>query len=67
MSVKVNSNACPQNHRCPLVFYCPANAITQNGFGLPVIDEEKCTNCGKCVKMCPTRALSFDKNKLVVN
>jgi len=28
---------------------CPVGAITQSGFGLPVIDPEKCIECGKCV------------------
>jgi len=61
MSIYVDPKACPQNHRCPTVFYCPVGAITQTGFGIPVIDEEKCTNCGKCTKVCPTRAMSFKK------
>lgn len=57
MALKVNPNACPQNHRCPLLNVCPAGAITQNGYGLPVIDEQKCTECEKCTRFCPTQAI----------
>ena len=35
---------------------CPHNAIemieTKEGFHYPLIDENKCTNCGLCVKKC---------------
>ncbi|HPI31192.1 MAG TPA: 4Fe-4S binding protein [Bacteroidales bacterium] len=36
---------------------CPADAITQTGTGLPVIDNTKCINCGRCLKFCPTGAV----------
>lgn len=36
---------------------CPAKAISmrqnEEGFYVPYIDEEKCTNCGLCYKVCP--------------
>ena len=37
---------------------CPANAIEmiddeKTGFKYPVINQEKCINCGKCKKVCP--------------
>lgn len=36
---------------------CPTNAISMQedseGFLYPVIDKNKCTNCGLCVKICP--------------
>jgi len=57
MALTVNPNYCPQNHRCPLMNLCPAGAISQNGYGLPVIDREKCTECGKCTRYCPTQAI----------
>lgn len=57
MAYSISALACPQNHRCPLTFMCPVGAISQNGFGLPVIDENKCIECGKCVRMCPTGAV----------
>lgn len=36
---------------------CPAGAISQGydeeGFLIPVIDEEKCIQCGRCKEVCP--------------
>jgi Fe-S-cluster-containing hydrogenase component 2 len=52
MKIIVESSLCPQNHRCPILRVCPTDAISQNGFDAPVIDEEKCINCAKCVRYC---------------
>lgn len=32
---------------------CPFDAIHMGTDGLPVVDENKCTACGKCVAACP--------------
>lgn len=55
--LKVDKNLCPQNHVCPSVKVCPVGAISQNGFGLPQIDPEKCIKCGKCISFCPMKAI----------
>lgn len=57
MSITVDGNRCPQNHPCPSVKVCPVGAIKQTGFGLPVIDQDKCIKCKKCVMFCPMRAI----------
>ncbi len=57
MAVLVRERYCPQNHRCPSVRLCPTGALTQRGFAAPVVDESKCTDCGKCTRYCPTGAL----------
>jgi ferredoxin len=57
MALTISPLACPQNHRCPIITICPVGAISQNGIGLPVIDETKCTECMKCTKFCPMRAV----------
>ncbi len=54
----VNEHRCPANHPCPAAIVCPVNAITQKGFGLPVINNEVCIKCGKCVNLCPMKAIS---------
>ncbi len=60
MKLIVNKNKCPQNHQCPAITVCPTNAITQkDAFSLPVIDENKCIVCGKCIRFCPMGA--FEK------
>lgn len=38
---------------------CPFGAITMNEEGLPVINEAKCTACGKCVAMCPKKLFTL--------
>ena len=57
MELYIDPALCPQNHPCPLVARCPAEAISQEGVGLPVIDPEKCIECGKCVKHCGRQAV----------
>jgi ferredoxin len=52
------STVCPQNHRCPLVRLCPKGAISQDGNGLPKVDDSKCTECGICVRNCVYGAFS---------
>ena len=32
---------------------CPVEAIAMNSDGLPVVDEQKCISCEKCVLECP--------------
>ncbi|MEF9924589.1 MAG: 4Fe-4S dicluster domain-containing protein [Muribaculaceae bacterium] len=56
MAIIIDSIRCPQNHRCPLIKLCPVQAITQEGYALPVIDNKKCIECGKCVNKCPMGA-----------
>lgn len=55
----VNKNRCPQNHSCPSVKVCPVDALSQNGFEAPTINLNKCIKCGKCVRFCPMKALTF--------
>lgn len=57
MKVIVDERRCPQNHRCPAIRVCPVDAITQDGYNAPKIDEDKCIKCGKCVRYCPTGAI----------
>jgi ferredoxin len=63
MSVNVEVARCPQNHPCPAVRVCQFNALSQDGYSAPSVDEDKCEDCGKCVSFCPRGALqSGDKN-----
>ncbi|NCB41328.1 MAG: 4Fe-4S ferredoxin [Clostridia bacterium] len=59
-SLVVSLKRCPQNHRCPVIKACPVDAISQSGYAAPKIDMNKCVKCGKCIKYCPTRAISFE-------
>ncbi|MFH1202148.1 MAG: RnfABCDGE type electron transport complex subunit B [Candidatus Omnitrophota bacterium] len=39
---------------------CPFGAISMNEEELPIIDENKCTACGKCVAICPKKLFSLE-------
>ena len=53
----IDAHTCPQNHRFLLVNICPVQAISQQGYGLPVIDNDLCIACGKCSRSCPMGAV----------
>lgn len=59
-SLKVDLHRCPQSHACPSVRVCSVGALSQNGYDAPVVDQQKCIKCGKCVKFCPMHALTFE-------
>ena len=40
-------------HSGDCVRVCPFDALHMGEEGLPVVDEDKCTACGKCVDECP--------------
>ena len=50
-----NKNSCCGCTACYNI--CPKNAISmvldEKGFKRPIIDEDKCVNCGLCKKSCP--------------
>lgn len=56
MPITVKTARCPQNHVCPMLRACPADAIVQVGMKAPTIDQEKCIACGKCLRGCPMGA-----------
>lgn len=50
------------------VLACPFDAMFMSEEGLPVVREDKCTACGKCVEACPRNLLELhpiDQNILV--
>jgi Na+-translocating ferredoxin:NAD+ oxidoreductase subunit B len=38
---------------------CPFGAITMDEEGLPLVDEQRCTACGKCVAACPKKLFAL--------
>lgn len=38
---------------------CDFEALSLNQYGLPVVDEGRCTACGKCVTTCPKQLFSL--------
>lgn len=63
MAVNVNGKRCPANHKCPSVRICPTGALIQKGFEAPEVVNEKCTNCGKCIRFCPYSVFSLENKK----
>ncbi len=61
MALTIDAGRCPQNHRCPMIPICPVGAIKQENYELPIIDAEKCIECGKCVKICGRQAVHKKK------
>lgn len=60
MPVKIDKTKCPQNHPCPSVNVCPEGALSQTGFAAPIVDKEKCSECGICASFCPMNVFSKD-------
>jgi len=38
---------------------CDFDAISMNEFGIPIVDDAKCTACGDCVEVCPKDLFSL--------
>ena len=57
MALRIDPRLCPQNHRCPMIAVCPAEAISQTGNALPAIDPAKCIECGACAEICGRQAV----------
>ncbi len=55
------AQACPYNAIAhlerPCKKVCPVDAITYDEYGICVIDEKKCIQCGACIHSCPFGAI----------
>lgn len=62
---KILNNMCFGCGSCKAT--CPNNAIIMErndyGFEYPVVNKERCTNCGKCLNCCPALNNTFEKEK----
>lgn len=60
MPITIDKSKCPQNHPCPAIRVCSAQALTQEGYNAPEVDKEKCIECGACSNFCPMGALQIN-------
>jgi len=44
---------CAQCQDYPCVKSCPVQALSTDGNGAVLVDREKCTSCGSCIRACP--------------
>jgi dissimilatory sulfite reductase (desulfoviridin) alpha/beta subunit len=44
--------------KCGVIERCPVHCVSRGPAGKIVVDKEKCTNCGKCIKACPMHSFS---------
>ncbi|MDD2699072.1 MAG: ferredoxin-type protein NapF [Arcobacteraceae bacterium] len=62
VEIEINKEKCMSWHNT-MCFSCKDpcldDAIKFNGVFQPIIDIEKCTNCGFCVAVCPSSAIDF--------
>ena len=60
--IKMDSITCSGCKACSSV--CGKNAITfhedKEGFQIPIVDIDKCINCGLCVSTCPALSASYN-------
>lgn len=43
---------------------CPVGVLSQENFGAPQINYDKCIGCGKCAKLCHKKALVLQDKDL---
>lgn len=55
----IDTKRCDRSPFCPVKRVCPFGAVTQEYGQPPVIDEDKCTGCSKCVMFCPMGAVEI--------
>lgn len=62
-TARIEPRACDRSPGCPVARVCPRGAVVriQDGpyAGAWKVDEDRCTGCGMCVRVCPTGAVSM--------
>jgi len=54
---------CTQCENPFCMYSCPVDAISKDKIsGVVLIDKDKCTGCGNCIKACPDEMIHLDEN-----
>lgn len=63
MIARIDIDGCDRSGGCPAARVCPRGAVVriEDGRyrGAWTIDEARCTGCGACVRVCPTRSIAL--------
>jgi len=63
----INASACDRSPFCVSKRVCPVDAISQQvkffKGSVPMVDGDLCIGCGKCVQVCPHKAVKMIKKK----
>lgn len=63
MPVLINFKICDNSQDCNGIVVCPIKAFYWDEQNKTIaIDNEKCTNCGKCEESCPVHAIRVARN-----
>jgi ferredoxin len=61
ITIRIEESKCLQNHACPVIDICPAEAVSQKDTrSMPVINDMKCAGCGICTVICGYGAIIKD-------
>jgi Fe-S-cluster-containing hydrogenase component 2 len=54
---------CAHCDDCTAAENCPSRALYRNAMGLITVDEQRCSGCGNCVKICSLNAIRLHPDK----
>lgn len=54
---------CHQCAKAPCIDACPSSAISKNGNGIVLVDNDTCIGCRECLDACPFGAMQFEEEK----
>ncbi|NBG88254.1 4Fe-4S binding protein [Isachenkonia alkalipeptolytica] len=58
----IKESTCDKSPFCPAKRVCTVNAIDRSSFLKPFkVIAERCIGCGKCINVCPQRAIIMKK------
>ncbi len=55
----IDPGKCDRSPGCPAKKVCPADAIEQEDYDDPYFVNSYCQGCGKCVELCPQKAIKL--------
>lgn len=60
------AEVCVQCEEASCVNVCPAGALSKDGLGRIVVDDNLCVRCGSCIKACPYHGITLVRDRIIV-